>query len=172
MQCIDHSQKFYLTQPSYLQNGKYFFYYRFAACPSSWVQLDLCLPGGRGENHSFVICRQLIFNSIQVFNHDWFATPFVLTTCQPNGAFDSPDWSTFSCVLRKLFLISTHFKFEFWKPVWSPATTTECFDCTTTSKINHYTALYSPQSKQHRRNLFWYPTQILYVFQDWRTSDK
>ena len=34
--------------------------FRFAARSSSWVQLDLCLPGGRGENHSFLICRQLI----------------------------------------------------------------------------------------------------------------
>ena len=75
--------------------------FRFAARSSSWVQLDLCLPGGRGENHSFVICRQLIFNSIQVFNHDWFATPFVLTTCQPNGVFDPPDWDIFDCVLRE-----------------------------------------------------------------------
>ena len=26
---------------------------RFAARPSSWVQLDLCLPGGRGQKHFF-----------------------------------------------------------------------------------------------------------------------
>jgi hypothetical protein len=36
-----------------------------------------------------------------VFDHDWFATPFVLTTCLPNGVFDVPDWSMYSCILRK-----------------------------------------------------------------------
>ena len=40
-------------------------------------------------------------NSTQVFNHDWFATPFVLTTCQPNGVFDPPDWEIFDCVIRE-----------------------------------------------------------------------
>ena len=44
----------------------------------------------------------------EVFDHDWFATPFVLTTCQPNGAFDSPDWSHFKCVLRKYQYFSTN----------------------------------------------------------------
>ena len=39
--------------------------------------------------------------STQVFNHDWFATPFVLTTCQPNGVFDPPDWEIFDCVIRE-----------------------------------------------------------------------
>ena len=63
-----------------------------------------------------------------VFNHDWFATPFVLMTCQvgsmwaicnyvtfiqENGEFDAPDWESYQCVLP---------------------TTTECYDCTTTSK--------------------------------------
>ena len=39
--------------------------------------------------------------SLKVFNHDWFATPFVLTTCQPNGVFDPPDWEIFDCVIRE-----------------------------------------------------------------------
>ena len=48
-----------------------------------------------------------------VFDHDWFATPFVMLTCQESGVFDKPAWDDFQCVLP---------------------TTTECFDCTTTSK--------------------------------------
>ena len=68
----------------------------------------------------------------QVFSHDWFATPFILMTCQvlyytcqdirsifkqENGEFDAPDWDSYQCVLP---------------------TTTECFDCTTTSKQTKY----------------------------------
>ena len=37
----------------------------------------------------------------QVFDHDWFASAFVLITCGLNGAFDAPDWSGYSCVLRE-----------------------------------------------------------------------
>lgn len=54
-----------------------------------------------------------------VFDHDWFATPFVMMTCkvtrhqqpaasivipalfQDDGVFDEPDWDTFSCVFRE-----------------------------------------------------------------------
>ena len=55
----------------------------------------------------------------QVFDHDWFATPFIMMTCQvksrdlsrdnmksfllqENGVFDEPDWESFQCVWRKL----------------------------------------------------------------------
>ena len=37
----------------------------------------------------------------EVFDHDWFATPFLITTCQPNGIFDAPDWATYRCVIRE-----------------------------------------------------------------------
>ena len=40
-------------------------------------------------------------NNKKVFDHDWFAIPFLITTCQPNGIFDTPDWATFKCVIRK-----------------------------------------------------------------------
>ena len=53
-----------------------------------------------------------------VFDHDWFATPFVMLTCQvyfikklkmeskekplkDNGEFEVPDWDSYSCVFRK-----------------------------------------------------------------------
>ena len=35
----------------------------------------------------------------QVFDHDWFATPFILMTCQDDGSFDQPDWDIYNCVL-------------------------------------------------------------------------
>ena len=38
----------------------------------------------------------------EVFDHDWFATPFILLTCHDTGAFDPPPWDGFQCVLRKL----------------------------------------------------------------------
>ena len=38
----------------------------------------------------------------QVFDHDWFATPFLMMTCQENGIFDEPDWEEYLCVWRKL----------------------------------------------------------------------
>ena len=81
----------------------------------------------------------------QVFNHDWFATPFVMMTCQvlqqpiliiidnctqENGEFDIPDWSTYQCVFRKF--IST--RYYIFNNISFLATTTECYDCTTTSK--------------------------------------
>ena len=37
----------------------------------------------------------------QVFDADWFATPFVLLTCRDNGAFDPVDWTIYQCVLRE-----------------------------------------------------------------------
>ena len=37
----------------------------------------------------------------QVFDHDWFATAFVLLTCKDDGAFDDPPWDDYKCVLRK-----------------------------------------------------------------------
>ena len=63
-----------------------------------------------------------------VFDHDWFATPFVMMTCQvgynylkaannieelhiieklikDNGEFEEPDWDTYSCVYRKYYLL-------------------------------------------------------------------
>ena len=38
----------------------------------------------------------------EVFDHDWFATPFIQITCQDTGAFDPPEWDGYNCVLRKL----------------------------------------------------------------------
>ena len=55
----------------------------------------------------------------QVFDHDWFATPVILLTCQvrticsitqydmfvtfqESGAFDDVDWTLYQCVRRKL----------------------------------------------------------------------
>ena len=83
--------------------------------PNLTLNISDLQPAPRvGFNLTFVCPEGQVFNSQKskvkqspkkVFDHDWFATPFVLTTCQPNGAFDSPDWSTFACVLRKLFLI-------------------------------------------------------------------
>ena len=54
-----------------------------------------------------------------MFEHDWFATPFVMMTCQvfiiasintiklniflkETGVFDEPEWDDLLCVLRKL----------------------------------------------------------------------
>ena len=34
-----------------------------------------------------------------VFDFDWFAIPFIMMTCQDDGAFDQPDWDLYSCVL-------------------------------------------------------------------------
>ena len=83
-----------------------------------------------------------------VFNHDWFAIPFILMTCQvtsstsinilltqlhilqEEGVFDQPAWDSYECVLRKrynqIFILILYLSIL--------ATTTECFDCTTTSK--------------------------------------
>ena len=36
----------------------------------------------------------------QVFEHDWFATPFIMMTCQPTGLFDEPTWDDLLCVWR------------------------------------------------------------------------
>ena len=58
-----------------------------------------------------------------MFDHDWFASPFIMMTCQvmgslliifrkilaffsffscqPNGEFDAPDWDGLQCVYRK-----------------------------------------------------------------------
>ena len=59
-----------------------------------------------------------------MFDHDWFATPFVMTTCQvrpvkvvilyncqENGAFDDPAFEEFKCVLRKFsaVLLTTYY---------------------------------------------------------------
>ena len=53
-----------------------------------------------------------------VFNSDWFATPFLMMTCQvcsrvnnqkfnsvfqSDGSFDVPDWEAYQCVLRKRY---------------------------------------------------------------------
>ena len=74
-----------------------------------YLLLDLQPAPPVGFNLTFVcpegevlrtFCERLK-NSTQVFNHDWFATPFVLTTCQPNGVFDPPDWEIFDCVIRE-----------------------------------------------------------------------
>ena len=37
-----------------------------------------------------------------VWDHDWFAVPFIMMTCQESGVFDEPDWSELLCVHRKL----------------------------------------------------------------------
>ena len=53
-----------------------------------------------------------LFCSGEVFDSDWYATPFILMTCMDNGLFDSvEDWEPFKCSLRKDYKIS----FLFWK---------------------------------------------------------
>ena len=37
-----------------------------------------------------------------VWDHDWFAVPFIMMTCQESGVFDEPEWSELLCVYRKL----------------------------------------------------------------------
>ena len=50
-----------------------------------------------------------------------------------NGEFEEPDWDSYSCVYRKYPDLSNKIsKFIL-------ATTTECYDCTTTSKYFDYT---------------------------------
>ena len=63
----------------------------------------------------------LIHIYLKVFDHDWFATPFVMLTCQVStknllqsyvlsciiqgtGVFDDPPWEGYSCVLRESHL--------------------------------------------------------------------
>ena len=92
----------------------------------------------------------------QVFDHDWFATPFLMMTCQVSwgwmrmsrwhvmfklrkmGFLMSPTGKIISvfgvsCLKRKKILF-WFLKSLLWKIL---ATTTECFDCTTTSKYHH-----------------------------------
>ena len=38
----------------------------------------------------------------EVFDHDWFATPFIMMTCQDDGSFDQPDWEIYECVLGRI----------------------------------------------------------------------
>ena len=40
-----------------------------------------------------------------VFDFDWFAIPFIMMTCQDDGAFDQPDWDLYSCVLGYKYII-------------------------------------------------------------------
>ena len=79
------------------------------------LALDLTAAPEVGYNLTYV-CPEG-----QVFDHDWFATPFVFMTCQvkdcilafhiswfkkhlfkDNGEFDEPDWDGYECVFRKL----------------------------------------------------------------------
>ena len=87
-------------------------------------------------------------NSDQVFSSDWFASPFLMMTCQVSQYYHplthhitiirmtaplmSPQagmTSTASGVSDSQF---THLSFKFGN---FAATTTECYDCTTTSKF-------------------------------------
>merc|ERR1719483_1569478 len=81
----------------------------------------------------------------QVFDHDWFATPGILLTCQESGAFDDIDWAGYQCVLP---------------------TTTECFDCTTTT---------APPPTTTEEPTTPPPTEVLYGFTSdyhWDQFDK
>ena len=51
-----------------------------------------------------------------------------------DGSFDEPDWDEYNCVYRKFSLLKL-IKFSHLYV----ATTTECWDCTTTSKISQDT---------------------------------
>ena len=78
-------------------------------CRKIYLLLDLQPAPPVGFNLTFVCPEGEVLKTFsellkirpQVFNHDWFATPFVLTTCQPNGVFDPPDWEIFDCVIRE-----------------------------------------------------------------------
>ena len=64
-----------------------------------------------------------------VFSEDWFSTPLVTITCQDDGEFEQPNWEDLSCVIRRFH------KMNFlWWLFNITATTTECYECTTTSK--------------------------------------
>ena len=67
-----------------------------------------------------------------VFSNDWFATPMLIISCQESGAFEMPDWDEYVCVEGELLTID--FIILKTKIYFIQATTTECYDCTTTSK--------------------------------------
>ena len=84
-----------------------------------------------------------------VFNHDWFATPFILMTCQVMFLFILEQFIFSVYFLRILvfltnqtgipmsvFCVSQIQNLNLFKREIFLATTTECFDCTTTSKFD------------------------------------
>ena len=116
---------------------KYFSIRRDGAIAACWLQLDVCLSWGGGFWSRLVREDK---DDQRFFVQFRFATPFVQITCQDTGAFNPPEWDGFNCVLRKIVKFLLNFVVN--TCAMSPrllsfsATTTECFDCTTTSKWN------------------------------------
>ena len=84
-----------------------------------------CLGGGGwvgASTHYRPLADYSLKLLLQVFSHDWFATPFIMMTCQvrkcieiasfresflqDDGSFEEPDWDSYECVFRKLITFS------------------------------------------------------------------
>ena len=154
-----------------------------------------------------------------MFEHDWFAIPFVLLTCQvtcklkhrnclwtfplfctchcdvsfvscfhafvfafvcvfvflssillqESGVFDDPQWDSYRCILRMYlehiyFWLRRNLFFYVYQysNIFISATTTECFDCTTSSKYPFLNEEFKSQKPYSYSNYFIFKTDKTY----------
>ena len=106
---------------------------RLDPCPTCRVQPDLCVSRGPSVQ-PWLVCHTLCHDDMpgwSILTLGLFVKTF-LKIFQENGIFDEPEWDDYLCVYREYNI----FLFKYWIIYYFSATTTECYDCTTTSKIH------------------------------------
>ena len=71
----------------------------------------VCPPGICG--FWFILSLEFCLLLDQVFASDWYATPFIMMTCQDSGVFDAPeDWSQYHCEIRKFSIALIFYPYQ------------------------------------------------------------